>query len=119
MAKVRLPNALERRHLVEKDLPAAQALRMAEAYLAEERVVEALAFLKKAGADDRLREIGEQAKLDGDVFLMRQVAACLGTAPSAAEWEAAAAAANENGKLRYAADAERHAARQGARAREA
>jgi hypothetical protein len=112
MAKHKLPDALERRHLIEKDLSAAQALKLAEAYLADERVVEALVFLKKAGADDRLRAIAEQAKLDGDVFLMRQVGTWLGQPPSADDWRAAAAVAQERGKLRYAADAERQAGRQ-------
>lgn len=114
MAKFRLPDALERRHLIEKDLAPAQALRLAEAYLAEERVVEALAFLRKANAEDRLRAIGEQAARDGDVFLMRQAATWLGTAPPAEEWRAAADASRERGKLRYAADAERQASRRGA-----
>ncbi len=113
MAQTKLPNAIERRHLLEKELAPAHALRVADAYLAEERMVEALAFLKKAGADDRLREIAEQAKLDGDAFLMRQVAASLGVSPSAAEWAAAGAAAREKGKIRYAEDAERQAGRQG------
>jgi hypothetical protein len=113
MAKTKLPDAMERRHLIEKAIPPAQALRLAEAYLAEERVIEALVFLKKAGAEQRLQPIGEQAKLDGDVFLMRQVATWLDSAPSGQEWSAAAAAAQERGKLRYAADAERQAGRQG------
>ncbi|CAG0949679.1 hypothetical protein MYXO_00122 [Myxococcaceae bacterium] len=112
MAKAKLPDALARRHLVEKSLAPAQALRLAEAYLEQERVVEALVFLQKAGAVDRLRAIAEQAKLDGDVFLMRQTAALLGEAPSAADWRAAAEAAREQGKLRFAADAERQATRQ-------
>ena len=114
MAKTRLPNALERRHLLEKDLAASQALRLAEAYLAEERVVEALAFLRKAGADDRLREIGERAVRDGDVFLVRQIAALVGEPPTAEQWSATAAAAEAGGKARYAADAARQATRRGA-----
>ena len=114
MAKTKLPNALERRHLLEKDLAASQALRLAEAYLAEERVVEALAFLRKAGADDRLREIGERAVRDGDVFLVRQVAALVGETPTQEQWSAAAAAAEAGGKARYAADAARQATRRGA-----
>ncbi len=112
MAATRLPNALVRRHLIEKELSAAHALRLGEAYLAEERVVEALVFLRKAGAADRLRAIAEQAKLDGDVFLMRQVAAITGEAPSAADWRTAGEAARERGKLRFAADAERQAGRE-------
>jgi len=112
MATVRLPDALARRHLIEKELTAAHALRLAEAYLAEERVVEALAFLQKAGATDRLRAIAEQAKLDGDVFLMRQAAALSGEPPSAADWRTVGEAARERGKLRFAADAERQADRQ-------
>jgi hypothetical protein len=111
MAKNLLPDALERRHLIEKDLAEAQALRLAEAYLAEDRVVESLVFLKKANADERLRALAGQAKLDGDAFLMRQIASWLGQAPSAGDWRAAAAVAQERGKLRYAADAERQADR--------
>ncbi|MCC6640984.1 MAG: hypothetical protein IT386_07455 [Deltaproteobacteria bacterium] len=114
MAKAKLPNALERRHVIERDLAPAQALRLAEAYLGEKRVVEALVFLHKARAEDRLREIGEGAVRDGDVFLMRQVATLLGTSIAADAWRAAAAAAEECGKARYAADAARQASRQGA-----
>jgi hypothetical protein len=112
VAKPRLPDALARRHLIEKELAPAQALRLAEAYLAEERVVEALVFLQKAGALDRLRAIAEQAKLDGDVFLMRQAAALTGEPPSSADWQTAAEAARQRGKLRFAVDAERQAGRQ-------
>jgi hypothetical protein len=111
--KSTLPDALARRLLIEKELSAAHALRLAEAYLEEERVVESLLFLKKANATDRLRTIGEQAKLDGDVFLMRQVASLLEELPSGEDWRAAASVAQERGKLRYAADAERQAARRG------
>lgn len=111
MAKSKLPDALTRRLLIEKELSPAHALRLAEAYLEEERVVESLIFLKKAKADDRLRAIGEQAKLDGDVFLMRQVAALLEEPPSGEDWREAAIVAQERGKLRYAADAERQAGR--------
>ena len=113
MAKTKLPDALVRRHLIEKDLSPAHALRLAEAYLEDERVVESLVFLKKANASDRLRAIGEQAKLDGDVFLMRQVASLLEEPPSGEDWRAAATVAQERGKLRYAADAERQAGRRG------
>jgi hypothetical protein len=114
VATRKLPDALERRHLIEKDLAPAQALKLAEDYLAQERVVESLVFLKKAGAEERLRALAEQAKLDGDVFLMRQVATWLGASPTAEEWRVAAGVAHERGKLRYAADAERQAGRQGA-----
>jgi hypothetical protein len=113
VAKDTLPNALERRHLIEKELSPEQARKLAEAYLAEERVVESLVFLRKAGADERLRELGGHAILEGDVFLMRQVAAALGGEPEGDDWRAAATAAQERGKLRYAADAERQAGRQG------
>ena len=54
MAKNRIPNPLERRHLVEKDLPAPQALAIAEAYLADGRSEEAVDFLRLAGEDERL-----------------------------------------------------------------
>jgi len=109
--RARIPDALARRHQLEKALAPAQALRLAEAYLAEERTVEALAFLVQAEAGDRLQALREQAKLAGDAFLLRQVAAAQGAPPTAEEWQALAEAARAAGKLRYAADAERQADR--------
>ena len=50
MARSVVPNPLERRVLLEKQLDPAHALRIAEAYLAQDRAVEALAFLRRAEA---------------------------------------------------------------------
>ena len=57
MAKSKLPDPLSRRHLLEQDLSEAKSRAIAEAYLAEERVVEALDFLRKAGAREQLAEL--------------------------------------------------------------
>ena len=52
MARTGIPDPLERRHLVEKDLPAAQALAIANAYLEKDRCLEALDFLRILWAID-------------------------------------------------------------------
>ena len=69
MAK-KLPDPLARRHLLERDLPESQALATAEAYLAAGRTVEAVDFLAKAGATEKLREIRAEAVAAGDPFLL-------------------------------------------------
>jgi len=107
MAKSAVPNALERRHLIEKEVAEAQALRIAEAYLADERLEEALAFLEKAGASERLAELRAGAVAAGDVFLLRSVARAQGESPSREEWVGVEAAAAAAGRERYAADARR------------
>lgn len=112
--RVRLPDALTRRHLLERTLGKAQAQRIAEGYLAQDRVAEAVAFLRKAEDDERLQSLREQATVEGDAFLLRQVAAAQGKPPEVEEWRAVAEAAQARGKLRYAADAERQLGRQGA-----
>jgi hypothetical protein len=105
VARTVLPDPLRRRHLVERELPAAQALRIGEAYLAEGRAIEAVDFLRKAGAAERLTELRRGAVEAGDSFLLRAAAAAAGEAPRHEEWEAVARAAEAAGKLRYAADA--------------
>ena len=80
MADSKIPNPLERRHLVEQDLPVEQALGLAEAYLAEDRADEAVAFLVKAGASDRLDALAGEAVESGDLFLLRAIAT--GAGPS-------------------------------------
>lgn len=107
MAKSILPDPLERRVLIERELDPAQALRLAEAYLAEERCAESIAFLRKAGARDRLLALRAQAIESGDLFLLRETSTALGEAPGAGEWGSLAAAAEREGKLRYAAEARR------------
>ena len=107
MAKSVVPNPLERRILLEKQLDPAHALRIAEAYLAEERVVEALAFLRRAGAGERLGALLAEAIAGGDAFLLREVSIALARSPTSAEWQAVAESARTAGKLRYAEQADR------------
>ena len=111
MAKSKIPDPLERRHLVERELSPAQALRLAEAYLAEGRSLEAVDFLRKAGARDRLEAVRAEAIAAGDSFLLRVVATGLGETPDRASWSRLAEAADAAGKQRHAADARRQAAR--------
>ena len=113
MARSKIPGPLERRQLIERELAPAQALKTAEAYLAEGRALEAVEFLGKAGDEERLQALRREALEAGDVFLMRAVAAAMGKAPDRDEWLALAAAAEASGKQRYAADARRQAERGG------
>jgi hypothetical protein len=115
MAKNRIPNPLQRRHLLEQDLAPPRALAVAEAYLAEGRSAESLDFLAKAGAEDKLRALEEEAIASGDVFLLREVAQRLGEEPDADRWRRLAEAAEACGKEVYAHEARRMAeARAGA-----
>ena len=97
MARSVIPNPLERRHVLEGKLDAARALKIAEAYLAENRVLESIAFLRIAGATDRL-DARQSAIETGDPFLLREVARAQERAIVPAEWAgfagAAAAASN-------------------------
>jgi len=111
MAKSKIPGALERRHLVERELSPAQALSYAEAYLADGRSVEAVDFLRKAGADERLEALRAEALESGDAFLLRAVAVATGREPQREEWRALAEAATSAGKERYAVEASRQAER--------
>ena len=109
MAKSAIPNPLERRHLIEKNLGEAQALAIAEAYLAADRTVEAVDFLAKAQARERLAELRCRAIEAGDVFLLRVIARAMKEPPARAEWGAIANTAAAAGKDRYAAEARRQA----------
>ena len=111
MAKKAIPNPLERRHLIERELAADAALRTAEAYLAEGRSWDAIGFFEKAGARDRLAALRQDAIAAGDYFLVREISRVLGEDPGAARWRAVAAAATAAGKERYAAEALRQAVR--------
>jgi hypothetical protein len=111
MARTRIPDPLSRRHLVESDVPAPQALAVAEAYLAEGRSVEAVDFLRKAGAGERLAALRAEAIAGGDAFLLRRVAESMAQPPTREEWVALAEAAEHAGKDRYAAEARRQAER--------
>ena len=111
MAKAKIPDPLERRHLVEKELQPAQALVIADAYLAHERFVEAIDFLRIAKADDRIAELRARAIADGDAFLLRAVAGAQQTPPTREEWQRLGAAAEGRGLERYAQEARRQAER--------
>ena len=111
MAKVAIPDPLERRHLIERPLEPARALAIAEAYRADGRALEAVAFLKKAGAAEALEATWQQALREGDAFLLREVAQALGREPDAAAWNALAETAAASGKDRYVAEARRQAQR--------
>lgn len=114
MARSRIPRPLERRHLVERELPPAQALAIAEAYLEEGRRLESVDFLRKAedpARGERLAALRAEAVAEGDVFLLRAVAGALGEEPDGEEWNALAEAAEAAGKQRYAVEARRQADR--------
>jgi hypothetical protein len=111
VSRSKIPGPLERRHLIERELSPAQALKTAEAYLAEGRALEAVEFLAKAGDEERLQALRREALEAGDLFLMRAVAGAMGKTPDRDEWLALAAAAEASGKQRYAVDARRQAER--------
>jgi hypothetical protein len=113
VAKTKIPGPIERRHLIERDLGPAQALRYAEAYLAEGLEVDAIRFLAKAGATEQLAALRARAIEAGDGFLLRVVASAMDAAITPQEWKALAEAARPAGKERYAADALRHVEREG------
>jgi len=105
MAKHAIPDPLERRHLVERSSSPEQALQMAELYLADGRSWDAIAFLVKAGARERLAALREEAVAAGDAFLVRELSRALGDAPSTEVWRRVAEAAAAAGKERYASQA--------------
>ena len=114
MAKAaKIPNPLERRHLVEKELPADQARAIADAYLADGRSLEAIDFLKLAGAGEGLAELRSRALAEGDAFLLRAVANAQGRPPTRDDWQKLAAAATATGRERYALEARRQLERGG------
>lgn len=108
MAKAVIPDALSRRHwLSDEDLGAERALAVAEAYLAEDRVFEAVDFLGKAEANEKLLDIGRDAMASGDLFLFRAVCEASGEEADASDWRTLAEAAEAAGKTLYAAEARR------------
>lgn len=111
MAKSKIPGPLERRHLVEKDLDASAAMKIAEAYLEAGRKNEAIDFLAKAGDMERLKSLAEEAVSIGDPFLLQSVARVTGEEPDCATWNRCADIAQQAGKERYAETARRNAAR--------
>ena len=111
MAKTAIPDPLERRHLVERELDPSRALAIAEAYLAAGRRVEAVAFLRKAKVEDRLEALFQEAVAAGDAFLLREVAQALGREPAASDWRALSEAAAAAGRDRYAGEGRRQVER--------
>ncbi len=109
MARSKIPDPLNRRHLVVKELTPAQALAIADAYLEEDRRVEAIDFLKKAEADEKLGELRKLAMSEGDVFLLRAVAEARRKEVPKEDWERVAEAAAARGLERYAEEARRQA----------
>jgi len=104
-----IPDPLKRRHLVEEEFDPQRALRVAEAYLEAGRSFEAVEFLRKADARERLGALRREAVETGDPFLLRQVCRALGESPGAGDWRALAEAARGLGKEVQARDAERQA----------
>ena len=111
MAKSKIPDPLERRHLVERELPTEQALAIAEAYLEDGRFEEAVAFFGKAGAEDRLDSLVGEAVEAGDVFLMNEISRVRGREPDPQTWQRLAESARRAGKDLYAETADRQAHR--------
>lgn len=111
MAKSKIPDPLARRHLVERNLSEAQALAIAEAYLAEQRWEEAVTFLGKAGAEDRLDSLAEEAVEAGDVFLLSEISRVRKREPEPQTWQRLAESARRAGRELYAETAERLAHR--------
>ena len=61
MAKSIIPDAIERRHLIDRDLKPAQSLRYAEAYLEAGRDQDAIEFLVKAEATEHLQAMRKRS----------------------------------------------------------
>ncbi|MAE93500.1 MAG: hypothetical protein CL910_02450 [Deltaproteobacteria bacterium] len=102
---IRIPDPLKRRHLVEGELDAAKAVALADAYLEEGLVLDAVPFLEKAGAHERLEELLHEVIRSGNVFEVRAVAEALKKPLEAHHWEEVARAAREQGKDQYATEA--------------
>jgi hypothetical protein len=118
MAKsVAVPDPLARRHDLERALDPARARAIGEAFLAEQREVEAVAFLKKADAREALEALCGSAIARGDAFLLRETCAALGREPERGEWEQLERAAASQGRERYAAEARRQVERLSSRSR--
>jgi hypothetical protein len=109
MAKTIIPDPMARRHLAEKEMGAEQCLALADAYLEEGRAAEAVVFLVKANADDRIEELMQSAIRDGDAFLLKLVVDESRRDCGPDRWLALAEAADAIGKLEYGEMARRHA----------
>ena len=111
MAKSMIPDPLKRRHLVERELPAEQALAIAEAYLEAGRSEEAVEFLEKAGAEDRLESLAREAVESGDLFLLNEISRVRRREFDSQDWQRLAESARRAGKDLYAESADRQAKR--------
>ncbi len=107
LARVKLPDPLARRHLLEGRIDAAKARAIGEAYLAAERELEAIDFLARGEANDALESLQATALERGDVFLFRAAAGAAGAAVDAATWTRLAEAAEQAGRERDAETAKR------------
>ncbi|MEM9175462.1 MAG: hypothetical protein AAGC67_09515 [Myxococcota bacterium] len=107
MANVKLPDPLARRHLLEGTIDGAKARAIGEAYLAEEREIEAVDFLARAEADEALAALRAAALERGDVFLFRAVTGARGESVDAATWSQLAETAAGAGRERDAETAKR------------
>lgn len=110
MATTKLPDPLAKRHLLEAQQEPSRAKALADAYLAREREIEAIDFLKQAGDTVALERLEAAAVERGDVFLMRKVSQALARDPSPERWRALADAARRAGRERDAESAVRLAA---------
>ncbi len=110
-----IPDPLQRRHELEKPLDPARARAIGEAYVAEGREIEAIAFLKKAGAANVLERLCATAVERGDAFLLREASLALGREPERDAWERLARAAEAAGREKYAFEAKRQVERLGGR----
>ncbi len=111
MAKSKIPSPLERRHVVEKDLNVKNAMEIADAYIADGRSFEAIDFLSKVEATDRLNELRDLAIESGDAFLFQAIVRAGGEEPDKEAWSRLAEAADAAGKERYADVARRQLGR--------
>ena len=107
MARSLVPDPLKRRHLLAGDLDAARASAIAEAYQAEERHIESIAFFAKAEDEAGLLKLRDLATSQGDVFLLREVSTALGVAIDEGTWMRTADAAAAAGLAAYAEEARR------------
>lgn len=107
MAKVKLPDPLARRHLLEGKIDPAKARAIGEAYVAADREMEAIDFLARGDANDVLESIQGTALERGDVFLFRAAVGAADTAVDAATWTRLAEAAERAGRERDAETAKR------------
>jgi hypothetical protein len=107
LAKKKLPNPLEHRHLLERDLDAGEAVAYADVYIEEDRPLDAVEFLAKAGASERLSELAETAIREGNAFLLKRIFAVQGLEAGQESWQRLAEAAEANGLESYARAARR------------